>query len=210
MKIEQVLAEGAVPIVAILRGVETHEVVAIGEALVAAGIRLIEVPFNSPDPDGSIAALVEALGERAAIGGGTVIRTDLAEELAGAGGTFMVSPNIDAAVIARSLELGMDVLPGFLTPTEAFAAIAAGVRDLKLFPGSVLGAGYIKAIKDVLPREARVWAVGGVGPANIAEYRKAGVFGIGVGGSLYKPGDDAAGVGAKARELVAAWAACES
>lgn len=209
MKIEQVLAEGAAPVVAILRGVQTHEVVAIGEALVEAGVRLIEVPFNSPDPAGSIAALVEALGDRAAIGGGTVIRPDLAEELAGAGGTFMVSPNTDAGVITRSLQLGMDVLPGFLTPTEAFAAVAAGARDLKLFPGSVLGASYVKAIKDVLPKDARVWAVGGVGPANIAEYRKAGVFGIGVGGSLYKPGDDAAGVGAKARDLIAAWLASE-
>lgn len=206
MKIDEVLASGAKPIVAILRGVETHEVVAIGEALVEAGIRLIEVPFNSPDPAGSIAALAEALGDRAAIGGGTVIGTDLAEQLSGAGGTFMVSPNIDPAVIARSLELGMDVLPGFLTPTEAFAAVAAGARDLKLFPGSVLGAGYIKAIGDVLPRHTRLWAVGGVGPANLAEYRAAGVFGIGVGGSLYRPGNTAADVGAKARELVAAWA----
>lgn len=209
MKIEDVLAQGAAPVVAILRGVQTHEVVAIGEALVEAGVRLIEVPFNSPDPAGSIAAMVEALGDRAAIGGGTVIRTDLAEELANAGGTFMVSPNVDPAVIARSLELGMDVLPGFLTPTEAFAAVAAGASNLKLFPGSVLGAGYVKAIKDVLPRDARVWAVGGVGPANIAEYRRAGVFGIGVGGSLYKPGDTPESVGAKARELVAAWAASE-
>ncbi|MCJ2182787.1 2-dehydro-3-deoxy-6-phosphogalactonate aldolase [Novosphingobium sp. 1949] len=209
MKIEDVLESGAAPIVAILRGVETHEVAAIGEALVEAGIRLIEVPFNSPDPAGSIAALVEAVGARAAIGGGTVVRTDLAEELAGAGGTFMVSPNVDPAVIARSLELGMDVLPGFLTPTEAFAALGAGARDLKLFPGSVLGSSYIKAIKDVLPKTTRVWAVGGVGPANIAEYRQAGVFGIGVGGSLYKPGDDAQGVGVKARALVAAWAASE-
>lgn len=209
MKIADVLAQGAVPVVAILRGVETHEVVAIGEALVEAGVRLIEVPFNSRDPAGSIAALSAALEGRAAIGGGTVISTGLAEDLAGAGGTFMVSPNTDHAVITHSLALGMDVLPGFLTPTEAFAAVSAGARDLKLFPGSVLGASYVKAIKDVLPRDTRVWAVGGVGPANIAEYRKAGVFGIGVGGSLYKPGDTPAQVGEKARALVAAWTAYE-
>ncbi|MCH7627219.1 MAG: 2-dehydro-3-deoxy-6-phosphogalactonate aldolase [Proteobacteria bacterium] len=209
MTIDDVLAAGAPPIVAILRGIETREAVAVAEALVDAGVKLIEVPFNSPDPAGSIAAMSQALGDRAAIGGGTVVSPALAETLAQAGGTFMVSPNVDPAVIARSLDLGMDVLPGFLTPTEAFAAIKAGATSLKLFPGSVLGSGYVKAIGEVLPRGTRVWAVGGVGPANVAEFRKAGVFGIGVGGSLYKPGDDAAMVGARARALVEAWAASE-
>lgn len=205
MTVDEVLAQGAPPIVAILRGIRTQEAVGIATALVEAGVRLIEVPFNSPDPCGSIRAMVEALGSRAAFGGGTVTSIVLAEQLADAGGTFMVSPNTDPAVIARSLELGMDVLPGFLTPTEAFAAIGAGARDLKLFPGSVLGSSYVKAIREVLPPAARVWAVGGVGPANVAEYRAAGVFGIGVGGSLYRPGDDAAVVGTRAEVLVSAW-----
>lgn len=207
MKVEEVLAEGVPPIVAILRGIRTEEALDIAASLVEAGVRLIEVPFNSPDPCGSIRAMVEALNDRASFGGGTVTSTDLAEQLAAAGGTFMVSPNTDAAVIARSLELGMDVLPGFLTPTEAFAAIGAGARDLKLFPGSVLGSSYIKAIREVLPAEARIWAVGGVGVANVAEFRAAGVYGIGVGGSLYRPGDDAATVAARAASLVAAWKA---
>jgi len=207
VKVEEVLAEGVPPIVAILRGIRTEEAVDIAASLVEAGVRLIEVPFNSPDPCGSIRAMVKALGDRAAFGGGTVTSTDLAEQLAAAGGTFMVSPNTDAAVIARSLELGMDVLPGFLTPTEAFAALGAGARDLKLFPGSVLGSSYIKAIREVLPAEARIWAVGGVGVANVAEFRAAGVYGIGVGGSLYRPGDDAATVAARAASLVAAWKA---
>ncbi len=207
MKVEEVLAEGVPPIVAILRGIRTEEAVDIATSLVEAGVRLIEVPFNSPDPCGSIRAMVKALGDRAAFGGGTVTSTDLAEQLAAAGGTFMVSPNTNAAVIARSLELGMDVLPGFLTPTEAFAALGAGARDLKLFPGSVLGSSYIKAIREVLPAEARIWAVGGVGVANVAEFRAAGVYGIGVGGSLYRPGDDAATVAARAASLVAAWKA---
>ncbi|WP_062345158.1 2-dehydro-3-deoxy-6-phosphogalactonate aldolase [Novosphingobium sp. CCH12-A3] len=207
MKVEEVLAEGVPPIVAILRGIRTEEAVDIATSLVEAGVRLIEVPFNSPDPCGSIRAMVKALGDRAAFGGGTVTSTDLAEQLAAAGGTFMVSPNTDAAVIARSLELGMDVLPGFLTPTEAFAALGAGARDLKLFPGSVLGSSYIKAFREVLPAEARIWAVGGVGVANVAEFRAAGVYGIGVGGSLYRPGDDAATVAARAAFLVAAWKA---
>jgi 2-dehydro-3-deoxyphosphogalactonate aldolase len=207
VKVEEVLAEGVPPIVAILRGIRTEEAVDIAASLVEAGVRLIEVPFNSPDPCGSIRAMVKALGDRASFGGGTVTSTDLAEQLAAAGGTFMVSPNTDAAVIDRSLELGMDVLPGFLTPTEAFAALGAGARDLKLFPGSVLGSSYIKAIREVLPAEARIWAVGGVGAANVAEFRAAGVYGIGVGGSLYRPGDDAATVAARAASLVAAWKA---
>lgn len=205
MTVDEVLAAGAAPVVAILRGVRTHEAIGIGEALIEAGVRLIEVPFNSPDPAGSIAAMVAALGSRAAIGGGTVISPDLADALAGAGGTFMVSPNVDRAVIARSIALGLDVLPGFLTPTEAFAAIDAGARNLKLFPGSVLGSGYIRAVREVLPPQTRIWAVGGVGTANVMEFRSAGVFGIGVGGSLYKPGDDATTVGARARALVDAW-----
>lgn len=207
MKVEEVLAEGVPPIVAILRGIRTEEAVDIAASLVEAGVRLIEVPFNSPDPCGSIRAMVKALGDRASFGGGTVTSTDSAEQLAAAGGTFMVSPNTDAAVIARSLELGMDVLPGFLTPTEAFAALGAGARDLKLFPGSVLGSSYIKAIREVLPAEARIWAVGGVGVANVAEFRAAGVYGIGVGGSLYRPGDDAATVAARTASLVAGWKA---
>ncbi|CCA90109.1 MULTISPECIES: 2-dehydro-3-deoxy-6-phosphogalactonate aldolase [unclassified Novosphingobium] len=210
MKIEDALATGAPPIAAILRGIRPPEAVAVGNALIEAGIRIIEVPFNSPDPAASIAAMADALGDRAAIGGGTVISAALAETLGGAGGAFMVSPNVDPAVIARSIALGMDVLPGFLTPTEAFAAIDAGARDLKLFPGSSLGSGYIKAIGEVLPKHVRIWAVGGVGPANLAEYRAAGCFGIGVGSSLYKPGFDADTVGAKAREIVAAWHAASA
>ncbi|MCJ2180214.1 2-dehydro-3-deoxy-6-phosphogalactonate aldolase [Novosphingobium album (ex Hu et al. 2023)] len=210
MTVDEALAAGAPPIVAILRGIQTGESAAIAEALVEAGVRLIEVPFNSPDPAGSIRAMAEAVGDRAAIGGGTVISTALAETLAQAGGTFMVSPNVDIQVLSRSRELGLDVLPGFLTPTEAFAAINAGARDLKLFPGSVLGSAYIKAIREVLPPQTRVWAVGGVGVSNVAEYRAAGAFGIGVGGSLYKPGLDAAAVGTRAHDLVAAWNAADT
>lgn len=209
MTVNEVLDQGAPPIVAILRGVQPSEAVSIAQALIDAGIKLIEVPFNSPDPASSIGAMVDALGDSAAIGGGTVITPQLADTLASIGGTFMVSPNVDTAVIGRSLERGMDVMPGFLTPTEAFAAIRAGARDLKLFPGSAFGSGYIKAIREVLPSDARIWAVGGVGAANIAEFRAAGAFGIGVGGSLYKPGFDAATVGAKARELVSAWATAQ-
>ena len=207
MTIDEALKAGAAPVVAILRGIRTDECVAIAEALIDAGIRLIEVPFNSPDPAGSIAAMATACGKRAAIGGGTVVSGSMAEALAKAGGQFMVSPVTNPDVLAHARGLGLDLLPGFLTPTEAFAAIAAGARDLKLFPGSVLGSAYVKAIREVLPDDVRLWAVGGVGAANIAEYRAAGVFGIGAGGSLYRPGDSAADVGAKARALLEAWKA---
>lgn len=205
MKIEDALESGAPPIAAILRGITTEEAVAIGEALVDAGIGIIEVPFNSPDPAASITAMTEALGDRAAIGGGTVTSIAIAETLANAGGSFMISPNVDQAVISRSIALGMDVLPGFMTPSEAFLAIEAGAHNLKLFPGSLLGSGYIGAIREVLPKETRIWAVGGIGAANIGEYRAAGLFGIGVGGGLYRPGHEASVVGAKAREIIAAW-----
>jgi 2-dehydro-3-deoxyphosphogalactonate aldolase len=205
MKIDDLLAQGGLPIVAILRGVETSEAVAVAEALVEAGIRIIEVPFNSPDPVGSIGAMAQALGDRAAIGGGTVTSAVLARALAEAGGSFMVSPNVHRETLAEAQSLGLDLVPGFLTPTEAFAAVEAGAADLKLFPGSVLGSGYVKAIREVLPRHVRIWAVGGVGADNVSEWRAAGVFGIGVGGGLFRPGDDVATVAQRARALVAAW-----
>ncbi|WP_338466168.1 2-dehydro-3-deoxy-6-phosphogalactonate aldolase [Novosphingobium sp. ZN18A2] len=210
MRFEDAIEDGALPIVAILRGIETAACVAIAKALVDGGIRLIEVPFNSPDPVGSIRAIEQAVGTRAAVGGGTVTSLEKAEALAGAGGTFMVSPNVDPQIIARALALGLDVMPGFLTPTEAFSAITAGARNIKLFPGSVLGSSYPRALRDVLPPEVHVWAVGGVGAANVAEYVSAGIFGIGAGSSLFKPGDSAATVGAQATELVAAWRAAKA
>lgn len=206
MTIDDALDAGAPPIMAILRGIHSHEAISIGTALVDAGIRLIEVPFNSPDPDVSIAAMANALGDVAAIGGGTILTCDMVDRLEKAGGRFMVSPNTDPVVIARAVETGIEPVPGFLTPTEAFSAIHAGARRLKLFPGSVLPPAYVSSLRDVLPGEVSLWVVGGVGAANLAEWRAKGVAGIGVGGALYKPGDDAATVGARAKELVAAWA----
>lgn len=205
MTIDEALDAGTPPIMAIIRGVRPEEAVAIGSALIEAGIRMIEVPFNSPDPTRSIAALADAFGDRAAIGGGTVLTTPKVDALADAGGRFMVSPNTDPAVIAHARDRGLEPLPGFLTPTEAFAAIDAGARQLKLFPGSVLGAAYVSSLRDVLPADVRLWAVGGVGAANLAEFRSRGIFGIGVGGAVYRPGDDAAVVREKAAALVAAW-----
>jgi len=208
MTIDDMLDDGAPPVVAILRGVRPDEVVGIGEALVANGIRLIEVPLNSPDPITSIRLLVEAMGSRALCGAGTVLTVDRVDAVAEAGGKLLVTPNVNPAVIARGVALGMEPMPGFATPTEAFAAVAAGAQRLKLFPASGFGIGYLKAIREVLPAGTRTWAVGGTGAANIGEWLAAGVEGIGVGGALYKGGDDAATVGARAKAMVEAWKTC--
>jgi 2-dehydro-3-deoxyphosphogalactonate aldolase len=205
MTIDELLAAGAPPVVAILRGIRPDEALPVATALVEAGIRLIEVPLNSPDPFTSIRTIQDAFGDRAAIGAGTVLDLDGVEALAATGSRIMVTPNTDPAIIARAVALGLEPMPGFVTPSEAFAAIAAGARRIKLFPAVALGPAYLKAIGEVLPRHVRVWAVGGTGAANIGEWLAAGVEGIGVGGALYRPGDDAATVAAKAREIVTAW-----
>lgn len=207
MTIDDLLADGAPPIAAILRGIRPDEAVDIAAALVDAGLRILEVPFNSPDPLASIAAMQAAFGDRAIIGGGTVLSVEAVEALHGAGGRIMVTPNTNTAVIARGAELGLELLPGFMTPSEAFAAIGAGARRIKLFPAARLGASYVKAIRDVLPRDVGVWAVGGTGADTIGEWLAGGCEGIGVGGALYRPGDDAKIVGQRGTELVAAWKA---
>jgi 2-dehydro-3-deoxyphosphogalactonate aldolase len=193
--------------VAILRGVKPQEVAGIGEALVAAGIRLIEVPLNSPDPIEGIRRLIDAVGSRALCGAGTVLEPDLVEAVADVGGRLIVTPNTDARVIARAVSLGLEPMPGFATPTEAFTAVAAGAKRLKLFPATGFGIGYLKAIREVLPAGTKTWAVGGTGAQNIGEWIAAGAEGIGVGGALYKAGDTAETVGERAAALVAAWQA---
>ena len=209
MTIDDLLADGVPPVVAILRGLQPHEAVAAGAALVESGIRIIEVPLNSPDPLASIAALQSAFGGTALIGAGTVLSVEAAEGLHGVGGRIMVTPNTDPSVIARGVQLGLEVMPGFMTPSEAFAAIKAGARRIKLFPAARLGTSYVKAVKDVLPRDVGVWAVGGTDAATIGEWLNAGCEGIGVGGALYRPGDSADQVGEKARQLVTAWQAAK-
>ena len=209
MTIDDLLADGVPPVVAILRGLQPHEAVAVGAALVESGIRIIEVPLNSPDPLASIAALQSAFGGTALIGAGTVLSVEAAEGLHGVGGRIMVTPNTDPSVIARGVQLGLEVMPGFMTPSEAFAAIKAGARRIKLFPAARLGTSYVKAVKDVLPRDVGVWAVGGTDAATIGEWLNAGCEGIGVGGALYRPGDSADQVGEKARQLVTAWQAAK-
>lgn len=155
------------PIVAILRGVTPDEVVAIAGALVEAGIRAIEVPLNSPDPLESIRRLCDAYGDIALCGAGTVLSPQAVEDVAAVGGKLIVTPNTDPEVIARAVALGLTAMPGFATPSEAFAAVKAGARALKLYPASSFGPSHIKAVKDVLPKHILVYAVGGVGAANL-------------------------------------------
>ena len=206
LTIDALLALKAPPLVAILRGIQPHEAIAIGAALVAAGVRLIEVPLNSPDPFASIAALQAEFGGTALIGAGTVLDLAGVEQLAATGARLMVTPNTNPAVIARGVELGLEPMPGFLTPTEAFAAITAGARRIKLFPATVQGPSYLKALREVLPKSCGVWAVGGIGTDNATEWIAAGAEGVAAGGSIYKPGMTAAEVGERARELVVALA----
>jgi len=198
-RLDAALAE--LPIVAILRGLRIEEAVPVVGALYDAGIRVAEVPLNSPDPFETIALLCRAFGDRMLVGAGTVTAVEQVRRLAECGATLCVSPNTDAQVIAEAVRLDMVPLPGCATPTEAFAALAAGARHLKFFPA----AGHesdIAALRTVLPGNVAVLAVGGVGPANIPALRVAGCTGFGIGSDLYKPGRSAEEVGARANALI--------
>ena len=199
------LFRGHPPLVAILRGIRPDEAEATLEALVASGIGLIEVPLNSPDPLRSIAIMVRQAGGRARIGAGTVLTVEAVKAVAEVGGTLIVSPNRDDAVIGATKAAGLDSYPGVFTATEALGAIRAGADALKFFPADVLGPGGIKGISAVLPKDMPLLAVGGVEAGNIGEYLKAGVAGFGIGSSLYKPGLSPGEVGARAKAMVAAW-----
>lgn len=193
------------PLIAILRGVTPAEAPAIGEALVVAGITTIEVPLNSPEPLASIAGLAKRLGSAAMVGAGTVLSTSQVDAAADAGGQIIVSPNCNAGVIARTKELGLQSWPGIFTPTEAFAALEAGADGLKLFPGAMAGTGGLSALRAVLPSGTLVYAVGGAGADNFAEWIAASADGFGIGSALYKPGMTADEVGTRAAEIVAAY-----
>jgi 2-dehydro-3-deoxyphosphogalactonate aldolase len=192
------------PLIAILRGVRPDEVVGIAEELVAAGIATIEVPLNSPEPIESIRRLGAAFGTHALIGAGTVMRRDEVDAVASAGGALIVTPHAYAAVVRRAKELGLLAVPGFFTPTEAFAMIEAGADGLKLFPAEASSPKVLGALRAVLPRGIPVLPVGGIDAVAIQPWLKAGATGFGVGSALYKPGLDRAAVAAKARVLVGA------
>jgi 2-dehydro-3-deoxyphosphogalactonate aldolase len=192
-------------LVAILRGLNPDEALAMGEAIFEAGIEAIEVPLNSPEPFRSIGLLAKALPASALVGAGTVLTPENVEDLDRAGGKLLVSPNIDRAVMARAADFGMVTMPGVLTPSEAFTALACGASALKFFPASVIGPKGIAAIKAVLPAETVIGAVGGVSDKDFADYGKIGVGLFGLGSSLFSPGVDVATVRRRAAAAVAVW-----
>ncbi len=194
----------ACPLVAIIRGVTPGEAEGIGGALFDAGIRIIEVPLNSPDPLTSIAKLAGMLGDRALIGAGTVLQPGQVAEVQAAGGRLIVSPGTDAAVIRAAVAAGMASCPGYFTPSEAFAAIGAGAHGLKLFPAEAASPAVVKAQRAVLPKDVPVLAVGGVTAETIGGWMAAGADGAGLGSALYRPGQSAAETAANAKAFVAA------
>lgn len=195
------------PLVAILRGLRPDEAVDVGEAIVAAGFRCLEVPLNSPDPLVSIRKLRDALDGRAVVGAGTVLTIEAVHAVAAAGSQLVISPNTDTDVIRAAKAAGLISMPGFYTPSEAFAALGAGADVLKLFPAEVAGPTGLRAVRAVLPPATRVYAVGGATPASMQTWRDAGASGFGIGSSLYKPGHTPTDAGTAARAFVTAWTA---
>jgi len=191
-------------IIAILRGLVPERAVATGDVLFGAGIRTIEVPLNSPKPFDSIAALAKHFGDVCVCGAGTVLDPADVARVKDAGGRIVVTPNANAAVIGEAVRAGLRIVPGFATATEAFAAIAAGARDLKLFPAATYGAGHLKALKAVLPRDVPVYAVGGVGANDVAEWVAAGASGFGFGSELFRPDYSGADIESRAKAIVEA------
>lgn len=193
------------PIIAILRGVKPAEAVGIAGVILAAGIDKIEVPLNSPSPFDSINAIVKAYGDQALIGAGTVLTTAQVKQVRSAGGQLVVSPNCDPAVIGATIAEGMQSWPGVFTPSEALAALQAGATGLKLFPGDMAGPKGLQAMRAILPLGTQVYAVGGAAPDNFSKWIEAGADGFGIGSAIYKPGDTAETVAAKAQAIVAAF-----
>jgi 2-dehydro-3-deoxyphosphogalactonate aldolase len=193
-------------LVAILRGVTPAKVTQVAQTLYACGIRCIEVPLNSPEPFASIVALAELKLKDCLVGAGTVLNTADVEHTHAAGGRLIVAPNCNPDVIRHALHLGMAVMPGVASATEAFQAIDAGAHELKLFPAVTYGPAHLRALKSVLPKNVRVYPVGGVCAADIAAWVAAGADGFGFGSETYKPDYSLADIEARARKLVLALA----
>ena len=195
------------PLVAVLRGIAPADVEGIGAALIEHGFRILEVPLNSPDPFESIRRLAQVHGEQCLIGAGTVINVADVERVAGVGGRLIVMPHGDVAVICEAKRLGLVCLPGVSTPTEAFAALAAGADGLKMFPAEQLSPAVLKAWRAVLPIDTLVFPVGGIRPDNMVPYWAVGANGFGTGSNLYKPGASVDSVRTIAAQFAAACAA---
>jgi 2-dehydro-3-deoxyphosphogalactonate aldolase len=191
------------PLIPILRGVKPDEVEAIAAALEAAGIPIVEVPLNSPQPLDSIARLARSFGDRLLVGAGTVMTPTQVAETAAAGARLIVTPHADAAVTRAAKQNGQLAIPGFFTPAEAFAMLAAGADALKLFPAEAAGPAMLRALRAVFPAGTMVLPVGGIDAASMAGWRAAGAAGFGIGSAIYRPGDSAATVAANARTLLA-------
>jgi 2-dehydro-3-deoxyphosphogalactonate aldolase len=193
------------PLVAILRGLTPAEALPVGQALVDAGFRLLEVPLNSPQPIQSIAALARAFPQ-ALVGAGTVLREDQVQQVQDAGGRLIISPHFDRRIVTAAVARGLVALPGIATPSEAFAALDAGAQGLKLFPAEMIPPAAVKAVRAVLPADTLLLPVGGITPDNMAPYRAAGANGFGIGSALYQPGKAVETVAASARRFSDAWA----
>jgi len=191
------------PLVAILRGVTPAEAEAIGDAIFEAGIRIIEVPLNSPDPLASIVQLAKKFGDRALVGAGTVLKAEDVARVRDAGGQLIVSPDTNPEIIAATASAGLISSPGYFTPSEAFTAIRAGATALKLFPAEAASPAVLKAQRAVIPRDVPVLAVGGIKPDNMRPWLDVGASGFGLGSGLYQPGQTPAETLEKARAYVA-------
>jgi 2-dehydro-3-deoxyphosphogalactonate aldolase len=192
-------------IIAILRGITLEEAEPACELLIEAGLTTIEIPLNSPRPFESIALLAKTFGSAATIGAGTVLTAQEVRDVANAGGKIVVSPSFDADVVRETKLLKMTSWPGVLTPSECFAALKAGADGLKIFPCSAVSPAGVKAMRAVLPEQTAIYAVGGAGPANFADWFAAGVSGFGIGTALYQPGNSLAQLQKAAKEIVGAY-----
>ena len=194
------------PLVAILRGLKPEEALDMGHAIVNAGFHILEVPLNSPDPLRSIQRLAEAF-PNALVGAGTVTTAQQVRDIKAVGGQLIISPHMDDNVVCETVNLGLISLPGVATPSEAFKAIALGAHGLKLFPAEMISPAVVKSMRAVLPGHVRLIPVGGIGTHNMADYRKSGASGFGIGSALYAPGKSAQAVGESAAAFVKAWQA---
>ena len=196
----------SLPLVAILRGLKPEEALGVGQTIVNAGFHILEVPLNSPDPLRSIQILAAAF-PHALVGAGTVTTAQQVRDIKAAGGQLIISPHLDDNVVCEAVNLGLISMPGVATPSEAFRAIALGAHGLKLFPAEMINPAVVKSMRAVLPTHMKLIPVGGIGIHNMADYRKSGASGFGIGSALFAPGKSAQAVGESADTFVQAWKA---